>query len=68
MMKMASLVNIMNSGEIKEIGGKKITSKIEMFPLDKEGNSTVIILYNNIIFDKPINDNFFTTRNMKQLK
>ena len=61
------LVNIMNSGEIKEIGGKKITSKIEMFPLDKEGNSTVI-LYNNIIFDKPINDNFFTTRNMKQLK
>ena len=51
----------------EEIGGKKITSKIEMFPLDKEGNSTVI-LYNNIIFDKPINDNFFTTRNMKQLK
>ena len=61
------LVNIMNSGEIKEIGGKKITSKIEMFPVNKEGNSTVI-LYNNIIFDKPMNDNFFTTRNMKQLK
>jgi len=38
-----------------------------MFPVDKEGNSTVII-YNDINFDKPINDNFFTTRNMKQLK
>lgn len=61
------LVNIMNSSEVKEIGGRKITSKIEMFPVDKEGNSTVII-YNDIIFDKPINDNFFTTRNMKQLK
>jgi len=61
------LVNIMNASEVKEVGNRKITSKIEMFPMDKEGNSTVII-YNNIIFDKPIKDNFFTTRNMKQLK
>ena len=61
------LVNIMNSSDIKELGGRKITSKIEMFPVDKKGNSTVII-YNDIIFDMPINDNFFTTRNMKQLK
>ena len=61
------LVNVMKSSEVKEMGGRKITSKIEMFPVDKEGNSTVI-LYNDIIFDNPINDNFFTTRNMKQLK
>lgn len=61
------LVNIMNSSDIKVLGGKKITSKIEMFPTDKEGHSTVII-YNDIIFDAPISDNFFTTRNMKQLK
>ncbi len=61
------LVNIMKSSDIKEIGGRKITSKIEMIPVDKEGNSTVII-YNDILFDKGINDNFFTTRNMKQLK
>ena len=61
------LVNIMNSGDVKEIGGRKITSKIEMIPIDKEGNSTVI-MYNDIIFDTPIKDDFFTTRNMKQLK
>ena len=61
------LVNIMNSRDVKELGGRKITSTIEMFPVDKEGNSTVI-LYNDIIFDIPIIDNFFTTRNMKQLK
>jgi len=61
------LVNIMNSSDVKEVGGRKITSKIQMFPVDKEGNSTVII-YNDIVFDKGINDNFFTTRNMKQLK
>lgn len=62
-----ALVNIMNSSDIKVLGGRKITSKIEMFPVDKKGNSTVII-YNDIVFDVPINDNFFTTRNMKQLK
>lgn len=61
------LVNIMISSDIKELGGRKITSKIEMIPIDKEGNSTVII-YNTIVFDKPINDDFFTTRNMKQLE
>ena len=61
------LVNIMNSGAVKEMGGRKITSKIEMIPVDKEGNSTWII-YNNIVFDEEIDDNFFTTRNMKQLK
>jgi len=61
------LINIMNSSEVKKVGGRKITSKIEMFPVDKEGNSTLII-YNDILFDKPIKDNFFTTRNMKQLK
>ncbi|QYA26457.1 outer membrane lipoprotein-sorting protein [Gramella sp. MT6] len=61
------LVNIMRSSDIKEMGGRKITSKIEMFPVDKEGNSTVII-YNDIVFDEPIKDDFFTTRNMKQLK
>jgi len=62
-----ALINIMNSSEIKEIGGRKITSKIEMFPVDKKGNSTVI-LYNDIIFDRPIDDNFFSTRQMKHLK
>ena len=61
------LVNIMNSSNIKEMGGRKITSKIEMIPIDKKGQSTVII-YNDIVFDKPIKDDFFTTRNMKQLK
>lgn len=60
------LVNIMTSSEVVIMGNRKITSHIEMVPLDKEGNSTVII-YNDIVFDQEINENFFTTRNMKQL-
>lgn len=61
------LVNIMTSSKVTVMGNRKITSQIEMIPLDKEGNSTVII-YNDIVFDEEINENFFTTRNMKQLK
>lgn len=61
------LVNIMNASNIKELGGRKITSEIEMIPVEKKGHRTVII-YNDIEFDKEINDHFFTTRNMKQLK
>lgn len=61
------LVNVMNSSDIKEMGGRKVTSKIEMIPKDKNGYST-IIYYNNIQFDKEIQDSFFTTRNMKLIK
>lgn len=61
------LINIMNSSEVKQLGGRKVTSKVEMVPVGKEGHSTVII-YNDILFDEKINDNFFTTRNMKQLQ
>ena len=63
----SELVNVMNSEGIKEMGGRKITSKIEMIPINKEGNSTWII-YNSIRFDEEIDDNFFNTRKMKQLE
>ena len=61
------LINILNSRDIKEMGGRKITSKLEMIPVDEEGYKTVII-YNDIVFNKEIKDEFFTTRNMKRLK
>jgi len=62
-----SLVNIMESSDIKELGGRKVTSKIEMIPVDKNGYSTVIY-YNNILFDTEIQNDFFTTRNMRLIK
>lgn len=62
-----TLINIMNSSEIKILGGRKVTSRLEMIPVDKEGNKTVII-YNDILFNEEIKDDFFTTRNMKQMK
>jgi outer membrane lipoprotein-sorting protein len=61
------LINILNSSEVKEMGGRKVTSKLEMIPVDKEGYRTVII-YKDIVYNKEIKDDFFTTRNMKHLK
>jgi hypothetical protein len=40
---------------------------MEMIPVEKEGQKTVII-YNDLEFDIDIADNFFTTQNMKRLK
>lgn len=62
-----TLVNRMNASEIKVLGGKLLPSVIEMIPVDKPGNKTVMI-YKQIAFDMPIDDSFFSTDNMKKLK
>lgn len=61
------LVNIMNSTEIKQMGGQLIASRMEMIPVDKKGQKT-IIQFNKIIFDEPMEDSFFTKQNMKKVK
>lgn len=62
-----TLVNRMTASEIKILGGKLLPSVIEMIPVDKPGNKTVM-LYKQIAFDMPIDDSFFSTDNMKKLK
>lgn len=61
------LVNVLNSSDIKEMGGKKLASKMEMIPVDKPGNKTMMEI-TAIEFDKPIEDSFFSTSNMKTVK
>ena len=61
------LVNIMQSDEIKMLGGRLLPSKVEMMPANKKGEKTVMI-YNSIQFDEPIDDGFFSTKNMTNLK
>lgn len=62
-----ALVNIMNGSDIKMLGGKLLPAKMEMIPVDKPGQKTVLI-YNDLKFDVMIDDNFFTVQNMKQVK
>ena len=61
------LVNIMQSSEIKMMGGKKIPTKMEMIPVDKKTQKTIMI-YTAITFNEPIKEGFFSTQNMKRLK
>ena len=60
------LVNIMLGSDIKEIGGRILPSKMEMIPVEKKGNKTVMI-YNKLNFDPPLKDDFFSTQNMKKV-
>ena len=61
------LLNIMQSSEIKMMGGKLIPTRMEMTPLDKKGQKT-IMEYISIEFDVPFKPNFFSVQNMKRLK
>lgn len=61
-----TLVNIMNAYDIKEMDGRLIPTRLEMIPTDKKNQKTEIV-YKKILFDKPIDDNFFTLNSMKNL-
>ncbi|MFN8237608.1 MAG: outer membrane lipoprotein-sorting protein [Chitinophagales bacterium] len=61
------LVNTMSGFEIKEMGGRIIPTQIDMTTKGKPGNKTSII-YKSLQFDQPMDDNFFSTQNMKSVK
>ena len=61
------LVNVMHCSEIKLLGGKILASKMEMTPVNKKGNKTVL-LYNSLSFDNPLEDSFFSTQNLTKVK
>ena len=61
------LVNTIYGKNIKEMGGKIMTSLMEVIPADEEGHKTTIE-YLDLVFDKKIDDNFFSTQNMKRVR
>jgi outer membrane lipoprotein-sorting protein len=61
------LVNTMNASEIKKMDGRLIPTRLEMIPSDKKNQKTEI-LYKNILFNRPIEDTFFTMDRMRNLK
>lgn len=61
------LISTMQSFEVKTLGGRLIPTRVEMVPADKKGHKTIMI-YSSINFDLPIEENFFTTTNMKKVK
>ena len=61
------LVNVMKMSEIKNLGGRLIPTVMEMDPVDKPGNKTMMI-YTDAWFDRPIKDSFFSEQNMKRVR
>ncbi len=61
------LINKMTASNIKVMGGKRIPTVMEMIPVEKKGQKTVMT-YLSITFDDPIDDSFFTVQNMKRIK
>ena len=60
------LVNIMHASDIKLLGGRMLPARLEMVPGDKKGNKT-ILLYRDLVFDKPMEDALFSTQNMSKV-
>ena len=62
-----ALINIMTSTNIKKLGDRMLPSKMTMVPVDKPGNQTILETIETI-FDKPIDESFFSQQNMKNIK
>ncbi len=61
-----SLVNVMNAYNIKKMGDREIPTKLEIIPLGKKGNKTVLEIISSV-FNQPIEDSFFSQQNMKKV-
>lgn len=61
------LINIMRGSDIKKMGGRTITTTLEMIPADKEGHKTVVH-YEEIKYNQPLEDDFFSVQNMKSIR
>jgi outer membrane lipoprotein-sorting protein len=62
-----ALTQTMIGSDLKMFGGKLLPALLEMTPAGKKGQKTRIV-YKTLLFDKPLEDNFFTTENMKKVK
>lgn len=60
-------VNVLTTYDVKELGGRKIATRMEMKPVDKPGNITIFTTH-QAQFDFDINDDFFSQQQMKSLR
>jgi outer membrane lipoprotein-sorting protein len=53
--------------EIRQMGGRLIPTRIELIPAEEEGYMTILNIQ-EIEFNTPINDSFFSQQNMKRVR
>lgn len=61
------LINTVFGKEIKTMGGRTVTSRLEIQPADKVDTKTVLV-YHSLTFDEPLSDGFFSLQNMKRIR
>lgn len=61
-----TLINIENAYDIKKMSDREIPTRIEISPVDEPEKKTVLVI-DDVIYDQPIPDNFFSQQNMKQI-
>jgi len=60
------LVNIMNAYDIKVMDNRLIPTRVEMIPTDKKNHKTELI-YKQVLYNRPIDNSFFSIQKMKNL-
>lgn len=60
------LINVLNASVIKKMGDREVPTKMEIVPMDKKNNKTVLEI-KSIIYDQPIQDSYFSQQNMKSV-
>ena len=53
--------------DVKTMDGRKIMSRIEIIPADKDNQKTIVVI-DDIKFNLPLKDSFFSQQNMKRLR
>ena len=61
------LINTMVMSDIRDVGGRTIPTILEMIPAENPDHKT-IITYQDIAFDVPIKDTFFSIQSMKRVR
>jgi outer membrane lipoprotein-sorting protein len=61
------LVNVSNSYDIRQMGDRKIPTRIEIAPQDKKGQKTIMQI-DNMKFNTKLDENFFSQQNMKKIR
>ena len=61
-----SLINVLNAYNIKKMGDREIPTQLEIVPVDKKNNKTILEI-KSVIYDQPIKDSFFSQQNMRSV-
>jgi outer membrane lipoprotein-sorting protein len=62
-----NLVNVSHSYDIRQMGDRKIPTRIEMAPVNKKGQKTVMQIH-EIKFNARVEESFFSQQNMKTIR